>query len=348
MIELMSLTPEEMQTLLPGHPSYRARQIFRWLQKGVRSFSDMTDVPAALHDELAALGTLTAPEPVRRQTARDGTQKTLWQLDDGQCVESVLMKYRHGHSLCLSTQAGCRMGCLFCASTVGGLVRHLTAAEMMAQVLFSAQLSGREISNLVLMGIGEPLDNFEQVTRFLTLLAHPEGRHMSLRHVSLSTCGLIDGIYKLAELSLPVTLSVSLHAPDDETRNKLMPINREIGVAPLLRACRDYFHKTGRRVSYEYILLDGINDSPEQAHLLGKLLRGEPAHVNLIPYNPAGRGALRASLPQAVKTFQHITATYGPAVTLRRSLGQDIAAACGQLRRASGAGGDAQTPGPHD
>lgn len=335
MNELLSFTPEELQTLIPQEPAYRAAQVFQWLHKGVTAFDEMTNLPAALRKKLAAVGELTVPEVARRQTARDGTTKLLWKLRDGQCVESVLMCYKHGNSLCLSTQAGCRQGCLFCASAVGGLIRNLTAAEMLAQVIFTARETGQKVTHVVLMGIGEPLDNFDEVVRFLQLLRHPQGLNLSLRHVSLSTCGLVPAIERLAGLNLPVTLSVSLHAPDDETRTKLMPVNRDVGVERLMAVCRSYFKTTGRRVSYEYILLGGINDTPDKAHMLGKMLRGQPAHVNLIAYNPAGRSGLRAGTPDNRRVFQEIVSSYGVSVTLRRSLGQDIDAACGQLRRQS-------------
>lgn len=335
MIELLSLFPEEIRALLPDEPPYRARQIFHWLHRGVRSFDEMTDLPLSLRTRLTETGVLTVPSAERRQEARDGTVKTLWRLRDGQCVESVLMRYRHGNSICLSTQAGCRQGCAFCASTVGGLVRNLTAAEMLAQILSFTREADIPVSHAVLMGIGEPLDNFDETARFLRLLSHPDGLHMSARHVSVSTCGLIDGIRRLAELDLPVTLSVSLHAPDDETRTRLMPSNP--GVTALLAACRDYFRQTGRRVSYEYLMLRDVNDAPDKAHLLGRLLRGAPSHVNLIPYNPAGRGTLRPSTPESVRMFSNIVSGYGPSVTVRRALGQDISAACGQLRRRSAA-----------
>ncbi|MDR3207188.1 MAG: 23S rRNA (adenine(2503)-C(2))-methyltransferase RlmN [Oscillospiraceae bacterium] len=333
MTELLALTPEELQALLPDQPAYRAGQVFRWLHKGITAFDQMSDLPAALRQRLGETGLLTVPEAARVQTARDGTVKILWRLSDGQRVESVLMRHHHGESLCLSTQAGCRQGCLFCASTVGGLVRNLTAAEMLAQVQSMPRETGRTPDHLVLMGIGEPLDNFNEVVRFLTLVSHPQGLGLSLRRVSLSTCGLIDGIRRLAALDLPLTLSVSLHAPDDETRSRLMPVNRSGDVERLLAVCRDYFRATGRRVSYEYLLLDEINDTPDKARALGRLLRGAPAHVNLILYNQTGRDpGLRPSKPEAVRAFRDIVSAYGPVVTLRRSLGGEIDAACGQLR----------------
>ncbi|MDR2670309.1 MAG: 23S rRNA (adenine(2503)-C(2))-methyltransferase RlmN [Oscillospiraceae bacterium] len=333
-VELAACTPEELRALLPEAPAYRAGQVFRWLQKGVRAFDEMTDLPLPLRERLAALGCLTAPRAARRQTARDGTEKILWRLSDGQGVESVFMRYRHGNTVCLSTQAGCRQGCAFCASTVGGLIRNLTAGEMLAQVTGAAREVGAPVSGVVLMGIGEPLDNLDEVERFVRLLAHPDGLHMSPRRVSLSTCGLIDGIDRLAALALPLTLSVSLHAADDETRTRLMPGNP--GVSALLDACRRYFKATGRRVSYEYILLRDVNDTEDRAHLLGRLLAGAPAHVNLIPYNPTGRGGFQPSRPDQVRRFAAAVASHGPSVTSRRRLGQEIDAACGQLRRQTG------------
>jgi 23S rRNA (adenine2503-C2)-methyltransferase len=333
-VELVSRTPEELRALLPEAPAYRAGQVFRWLQKGVRAFDEMTDLPLSLRTRLSELGRLTAPPAVRRQTARDGTSKILWRLPDGQGVESVLMRYRHGNTVCLSTQAGCRQGCVFCASALGGLIRNLTAGEMLAQVTGAAREIGVPVSGVVLMGIGEPLDNLDEVERFVRLLAHQDGLHMSPRRVSLSTCGLIGGIDRLAALALPLTLSVSLHAPDDGTRTRLMPGNP--GVAALLDACRRYFRATGRRVSYEYILLRDVNDTEDQAHLLGRLLAGVPAHVNLIPYNPTGRGEFQPSRPDRIRRFAAAVASYGPSVTCRRRLGQEIDAACGQLRRQTG------------
>jgi 23S rRNA (adenine2503-C2)-methyltransferase len=332
-VELSSLLPEELAPFLIGYPAYRTRQVFRWLQKGVQDFQEMTDVPQPLREQLTSVGYLVRPAVVRKQQARDGTVKFLWEFMDGERVESVVMRYQYGSSLCISTQAGCRQGCLFCASTVGGLTRNLTAGEMLAQITGAVREMGENLSRVVLMGIGEPMDNFAEVARFLRLLSHPEGLHMSPRHISLSTCGLIEGIDALAALALPVTLSVSLHAPDDETRTKLMPGN--VGIAPLLKACERYFQKTGRRVSYEYVLLRDLNDTSDMAHHLGRLLKGAPSHVNLIAYNATKRGCLAPSAPERVKEFMDILCAHGVAATCRRRLGREIDAACGQLRKSA-------------
>ena len=264
-------------------------------------------------------------------SAIDGTIKYLWELADGNCIETVLMRYQHGNTVCVSSQVGCRMGCAFCASTLAGRVRDLTPAEMVDQVLFTQLDSGAHISNIVLMGIGEPLDNFDTVMRFLTLVNHPDGLNIGMRHISLSTCGLTEKIDKLAQLGLQLTLSVSLHAPDDETRSKIMPINRSVGVDKLMETCRRYFKTTGRRISYEYAMIDGVNDSDHQADLLAGLLKGLPGHVNLIPLNDVEESPLKPS--RRVAQFQKRLENQGVTVTVRRRLGSDIDASCGQLRR---------------
>ena len=261
----------------------------------------------------------------------DGTIKYLWRLEDGNCIETVLMRYQHGNTVCVSCQVGCNMGCVFCASTRGGKVRDLKASEILDQVLFTQLDSGEAVSNIVMMGIGEPLDNFEQVLRFLTLVNHPDGIHIGMRHISLSTCGLIEKIDKLAGLGLQLTLSVSLHAPDDETRSRLMPVNRAVGVDRLMETCRRYFETTGRRISYEYAMVDGVNDSDRQADLLAALLKGQPGHVNLIPLNHVAESPLKPS--KRIRQFQQRLESHGVTATVRRKLGGDIDASCGQLRR---------------
>ena len=336
MTDLKSMTLEEMETLLKGwgQPSFRAGQLFSWLHRGAGGFDEMTNLPKALREQLAAECFLTRPAVERRQvSAQDGTVKYLWRLADGNCVESVLMRYRHGNTVCISSQVGCRMGCAFCASTLGGKIRDLTAAEMLDQVLFTQLDSGAEISNIVLMGIGEPLDNFDTVLRFLTLVNHPKGMNIGMRHISLSTCGLTEKIDKLAEYRLQLTLSVSLHAPDDETRNRIMPVNRAVGVEKLMETCRRSFVTTGRRISYSYAMIDGVNDSDEQADLLAGLLKGTPGHVNLIPLNHVEESPLKPSRRTAA--FQKRLESRGVTVTVRRRLGGDIDASCGQLRRKS-------------
>ena len=334
MTDIKSMTQEELAAWLKelGEPAFRAKQIFRWLYRGVRSFDEMTDLSKALREKLAGAALLTPPTVARKQvSAQDGTIKYLWELADGNCVESVLMRYQHGNTVCISCQVGCRMGCAFCASTIAGKVRDLTPAEMLDQVLFTQLDSGAPVSNIVLMGIGEPLDNFDTVLRFLELVNHPDGLNIGMRHISLSTCGLAEQIDKLAGYRLQLTLSVSLHAPDDETRSKIMPVNRSYGVERLLDSCRRYFETTGRRISYEYAMIDGVNDADWQADLLARRLRGMPAHVNLIGLNEVEESPLKPSRRMAA--FQRRLEGHGVTVTVRRKLGGDIDASCGQLRR---------------
>ena len=334
MIDLKSITLEELTAFFKemGQPAFRAKQVFRWLYRGVTSFEEMTDLSKGLREQLEARCFITAPKVARKQvSAIDGTIKYLWELADGNCIETVLMRYQHGNTVCVSSQVGCRMGCAFCASTLAGRVRDLTPAEMVDQVLFTQLDSGAHISNIVLMGIGEPLDNFDTVMRFLTLVNHPDGLNIGMRHISLSTCGLTEKIDKLAQLGLQLTLSVSLHAPDDETRSKIMPINRSVGVDKLMETCRRYFKTTGRRISYEYAMIDGVNDSDRQADLLAGLLKGLPGHVNLIPLNDVEESPLKPS--HRVAQFQKRLENQGVTVTVRRRLGSDIDASCGQLRR---------------
>ncbi len=334
MIDLKSMTLEEMGALLKnwGEPAFRAGQVFTWLHKGVGTFDEMTNLPKTLREKLTAECFITRPKVERKQiSAQDGTIKYLWKLSDDNCIETVLMRYQHGNTVCISCQVGCRMGCAFCASTLGGKIRDLTPSEMLDQVLFTQLDSGAEISNIVLMGIGEPLDNYDTVMRFLELVNHPKGMNIGMRHISLSTCGLVEKIDKLAEHRLQLTLSVSLHAPDDETRNKIMPVNRAVGVKKLMDTCRRYFETTGRRISYEYAMIDGVNDSDAQADMLAGLLKGTPGHVNLIPLNHVEESPLKPS--RRVAAFQKRLESHGVTVTVRRRLGGDIDASCGQLRR---------------
>ena len=334
MIDLKSLNLQEMTDVLKsmGQPAFRGKQVFTWLHKGARSFDEMTNLPKALRDRLAAECILTAPKVARKQVSRqDGTMKYLWELSDGNCIESVLMRYHHGNTVCISSQVGCRMGCAFCASTIAGKVRDLTPAEMLDQVLFTQLDSGLEISNIVLMGIGEPMDNLDTVLKFLELVNHPDGMNIGMRHISLSTCGVIPGIRRLAESNLQLTLSVSLHAPDDETRSRIMPVNRAYHVDDLFAACHEYFRRTGRRISFEYAMIDGVNDNDWQADLIAKRLKGMPGHVNLIPLNDVVESPFKPSKRTAA--FQRRLESHGLTATVRRSLGGDIDASCGQLRR---------------
>lgn len=344
MTDLKSMTQEELAAYFKemGEPAFRAKQVFRWLHRGVTSFDEMSDLSKPLREKLAERCFITHPTVERKQvSALDGTIKYLWRLGDGNCIETVLMRYKHGNTVCISCQVGCRMGCAFCASTLGGKIRDLTPAEMLDQVLFTQLDSGETVSNIVLMGIGEPLDNFDTVMRFLTLVNHPDGLNIGMRHISLSTCGLVEKIDKLAQLGLQLTLSVSLHAPDDETRSRIMPVNRSVGVEKLMATCRRYFQTTGRRISYEYAMIDGINDSDRQADLLAALLKGMPGHVNLIPLNDVAESPLKPS--RRVAAFQKRLESHGVTVTVRRRLGGDIDASCGQLRRKAMAGTDQAT-----
>ena len=336
MTHLRSMTPEELGQCLKelGQPAFRAKQVFSWLHKGVRSYEEMTNLPKALRDTLKERYPLNAPKVLRKQESqKDGTIKYLWELSDGNCVETVLMRYHYGNTVCISTEVGCRMGCAFCASTLGGLVRRLEPYEMLDQVLFTQVDSGLSVGHIVLMGIGEPLDNFDNVMRFLELVNHPEGMNISMRHISLSTCGLVPGIDRLAEKKLQLTLSVSLHAPTDEIRNTIMPVNKAYPTEELLQACRRYYEKTGRRISFEYAMIHGVNDTEEAAKTLLKRLAGLPAHMNLIPLNHVEESPLKPSTRQAVQRFQKLLEDGGVPATVRRTLGSDIDASCGQLRR---------------
>ena len=336
MKDIKSMTLAELTEDLAalGEPKFRAGQVYTWLHRGARSFDEMTNLSKALREKLATQYELTCPTVARRlQSARDGTIKYLWRLSDGNCVESVLMRYHHGNTVCISCEVGCPMGCAFCASTRGGLVRRLRPSEMLDQVLFTQIDSGLPVSNIVLMGIGEPLDNYDTVLRFLQLVNSPEGMNIGMRHISLSTCGLVDKIDSLAQQDLQLTLSVSLHAPTDEIRSGIMPINRKYNVETLMAACKRYFERTGRRISFEYAMIRGLNDTPEMADILIKKLRGIAAHVNLIPLNEVAESPLKPSYPDVVRAFQQRLEAHGIPATVRRTLGGDINASCGQLRR---------------
>ena len=335
-MNLKSLTQPELAAILKelGQPAFRAKQVFSWLHKGVRSYEEMTNLPKALRDVLAEKYPINAPKVVRKQESqKDGTIKYLWQLSDGNCVETVLMRYHYGNTVCISTEVGCAMGCAFCASTIGGLVRRLEPFEMLDEVLFTQIDSGLPVSHIVLMGIGEPLDNFDNVMRFLELVNSPDGMNISMRHISLSTCGLIPKIDALAEKKLQISLAVSLHGPNNEKRSKVMPVNKAYPIEPLLDACRRYYDKTGRRIHFEYAMIDGLNDSEEDAKELLRRLKGMGAHVNMIPLNHVEESPLKPSNRAAVAKFQKILEDGGVTATVRRTLGSDIDASCGQLRR---------------
>ena len=334
--DILSLLPQELELELQGlgEPKFRAKQIFSWLHRGVRDFEQMSNLPKSLRDKLKENYHLYEPKVLRKQVSQlDGTIKYLWELSDGNAVETVVMQYKHGNTVCVSSQVGCRQGCAFCASTIGGLVRSLEPSEILDEVLFSQLDSCKPISNIVLMGIGEPLDNFDNVMRFLELVNHPEGMNIGMRHISLSTCGLIERFDDLAQRDLQLTLSVSLHAPDDETRSRIMPANRGRGVEKLMEACRRYYEQTGRRISFEYAMIDGVNDTEKHARLLAKEARSVAAHVNLIPLNHVEERQFRPSTAGHMKAFIKILEDEGVNVTVRRRLGSDVDASCGQLRR---------------
>ena len=327
--------PELTATLIElGQPAFRGKQVYTWLHKGVRSYDEMTNLSKDLRNLLAEKYPIHAPEVVRKQESkRDGTIKYLWQLADGNCVETVLMRYNYGNTVCISTEVGCRMGCAFCASTIGGLVRKLEPYEMLDEVLFTQMDSGLPVSRVVLMGIGEPLDNFDNVMRFLELVNSPDGMNISMRHISLSTCGLVPKIDELAKRKLQISLAISLHGPNDAIRDKIMPVNKAYPSEMLLEACRRYFAATGRRIHFEYAMIDGINDREEDARELLRRLKGLPAHFNLIPLNHVEESPLKPSSKAAVARFQKILEDGGITATVRRTLGGDIDASCGQLRR---------------
>lgn len=336
MKDIRAMLPDELAAELKtlGEPAYRAKQIFQWLSRGAASFDDMTNLSKALREKLKEHFSIVSLNMLRKQvSAQDGTIKYLWELPDGNAVETVVMRYHHGNTVCISSQVGCRQGCAFCASTIGGLIRGLESSEMLEEVLASERESGLKISNIVLMGIGEPLDNFDNVVRFLRLVHHPDGANIGMRHISLSTCGLIERFDDLAELDFQLTLSVSLHAPDDETRSKIMPANRNRGVAALMDACERYYQKTGRRISFEYAMIDGVNDTPYHARLLAKHARRISAHVNLIPLNHVEERPFQPSTPEHLQQFIRILESENVNVTVRRRLGSDVDASCGQLRK---------------
>lgn len=333
---ISSYTIEQLQQVLKdlGQPAFRAKQIFHWLhQKLVTEFSAMTDQPKALLAKLEEQYYIAAPAIERRQEAKDGTVKYLLKMADGNCIETVLMRYHYGNTVCVSTQVGCRMGCRFCASTQAGRVRDLTAGEIAAQIYTAQRDTGERVSHIVLMGIGEPLDNFDNVMDFLTIISSPDGVNIGMRNISLSTCGVVPMIDKLAEKKLQLTLSVSLHAPNNEIRGQMMPVNNAYPVEVLMPAVRRYQNTTGRRVSFEYSMVRGVNDSDACAKQLAGLIRGMGAHVNLIPINPVDGSPYSATDAENVKRFQKKLEDLGVNATVRRRLGSEISAACGQLRR---------------
>lgn len=340
--DIASLDIDELSAFLPTlseetgvkFEKFRAKQIFSWLMKGISDFSEMSNISARQREALSEKCYIALPKIHKKFVSKlDGTVKYLFELYDGERIESVFMRYKHGNTICISTQAGCRMGCSFCASTLAGLSRHLTPSEMLGQILAAQNDTGERISNIVMMGIGEPLDNFDNSIKFLKLVNNPDGINIGYRHISLSTCGVVPGIYKLAEENLPITLSVSLHAPTQEYRQSIMPVARKWDIDELLKACRDYIGVTGRRISFEYAMIDGVNDSAECATTLARLLSGMLCHVNLIPLNDVKERDYKRSGTKTIETFVKILEKHGITATVRRRLGSDINASCGQLRR---------------
>ena len=343
MQHILSLYPEELAALMAelGEPKYRASQLFSQLHKGI-SLEQMTNVGKKTKEKLKERLDTSFPAIKRKLVSElDGTVKYLFELSDKNCIESVVMSYKHGYTICVSSQVGCRMGCKFCASTIAGRVRNLEAGEILGQVISANRDLGIRISNIVMMGIGEPLDNFDNSVRFLRLANHEDGINIGYRHISLSTCGVVPRIKELAELDFPITLSISLHAPDDETRSEIMPVNKSWGVEELLCACRDYYRATGRRISFEYTLISGKNDTPALAEKLARVLNshlrsqseGMPIHVNLIPVNEVDESGFTPSDRRRVMKFASVLENAGIRATVRRKLGSDINASCGQLRR---------------
>ena len=336
MIDLKDFEYAELEKFIVGlgEKKFRAAQIFKWLHEGVTSYDEMTDISKSLREKLKEISYVSTLEIECKLVSKiDGTVKYLFRLPDGNCIESVVMRYHHGLTICISSQIGCRMGCRFCASTIGGLYRSLTAGEILNQVLFAQKDMGERISNIVLMGIGEPLDNYDNVVKFLHNVNHEKGINIGLRHITLSTCGVVPGIYKLADEDMPITLTISLHAPNDEIRDSIMPINHKYKTDELLKACKYYKEKTNRRISFEYSLISGVNDSFDNAKELADKIKDLQAHVNLIPVNKVEERDYKKGTKAEINSFlKHLT-DCGVNATIRRELGSDISASCGQLRK---------------
>ncbi|MDO4677066.1 MAG: 23S rRNA (adenine(2503)-C(2))-methyltransferase RlmN [Eubacteriales bacterium] len=336
MTDIKSMNIEELKALMTelGDKPFRAKQIYSWLhERLVTSYDEMTNIPKSLKEKLKDYP-ITALEMVDVQISKiDGTRKYLFRLSDGNVIESVLMRYKHGNSVCISSQVGCRMGCRFCASTIGGLTRGLQASEMLDQIYRIQVLSGERVSNVVVMGTGEPLDNYENLLRFIHILTEEGGLHISQRNLTVSTCGLVPKMYELAKEKFQMTLALSLHAPNDEKRQELMPIARKYTMDEVLDACRNYFEETGRRITFEYSLVAGVNDSDQDARELSGKIGDINCHVNLIPVNPIKERSFQRSTRQAVENFKIKLEKCGINVTIRREMGSDIDGACGQLRK---------------
>ncbi|MBQ7573903.1 MAG: 23S rRNA (adenine(2503)-C(2))-methyltransferase RlmN [Clostridia bacterium] len=336
MLDLKDFEYDELVEYLTGigEKKFRAEQIFSWLHKGVTSYDEMTNISAKTKEKLMRdtyVSTLSIRE--KYVSKLDGTVKYLFELPDKNCIESVVMRYHHGLTICISSQVGCRMGCRFCASTIGGLYRSLTAGEILNQVIFAQKDLGERISNIVLMGIGEPLDNFDNVVKFLHNVNHEKGLNIGYRHITLSTCGVVPRIYELAKCNLPITLTISLHAPNDAIRDTIMPVNHKYKIDELIKACHNYVDTTGRRISFEYSLISGVNDGEAQAHELARLIKPIHAHVNLIPVNNVEEREFHKGTKEEIQKFKDTLVGLGINATIRRELGADISASCGQLRK---------------
>ena len=333
---LRDLTFEELENLIvsSGEKKFRTSQVFSWLHKGVRSFDEMTNIPNSLKNSLKSGYYVSSPKIVKKLESKiDKTKKYLFELHDGNMVESVVMYYKHGITICVSSQVGCAMGCRFCASTIGGLVRSLTPGEILDQIIFASRDIGERISNVVMMGIGEPLANFENVCKFLNIVNDERGINIGYRHISLSTCGIVPKIHELAKLNIPITLSISLHACEDSVRSSIMPVNNTYNISELLDACRSYQKITGRRISFEYAIIKGVNDTDAHAAKLASILTGILCHVNIIPVNKVEENSFEKPDTQRIKSFISVIEKNGITATVRRKLGSDINASCGQLRK---------------
>lgn len=336
MENILDYSLEEISTWLKenGESSFRAKQVFSWIYNNVWEFESMKNLPKSLIEKLKENFYIGVPEVIEEyESTLDGTRKILFAFKDGNIIESVIMKYKYGNSICISTQVGCRMGCKFCASTLEGRVRNLTAGEILSEVIVAQKVLGERISNIVLMGSGEPLDNYDNVTKFLDLVNAEYGLNIGQRHITLSTCGLVPKIYELADKGYSITLAISLHAFSDEKRREIMPIAKKYSIKEILEACDYYFEKTGRRISFEYSLVSGVNDGIEDAKSLSKLLKGRQCHINLIPVNEIKENTLKRPSKKTIDEFEKIVSDNGLEVTVRREMGNDINAACGQLRR---------------
>ena len=336
MIDLKDFEYDELIAYLKelGEPKFRAEQIFTWLHKGVCSYDEMTNLSKATRLKLSEKTYIsTLKIRLKLVSELDGTIKYLFELPDGNCIESVVMRYHHGLTICISSQIGCRMGCRFCASTIGGLYRSLTAGEIINQVIFAQKDIGERISNIVIMGIGEPMDNYDNIIKFLHNVNHEKGLNIGYRHITLSSCGVVPGLMKLADEQLPITLTISLHAPNDEIRDEIMPVNHKWKIKELMEACRYYVNKTGRRISFEYSLIHGLNDSPDNARELARLVRPLHGHVNLIPVNKVEERDYKKGSAEEIRAFRDLLEELGINATVRRELGGDINASCGQLRK---------------